>query len=34
MTNSRTYQLLNASSRSIVDWVEARRHSPPLESDE
>jgi membrane protein required for colicin V production len=25
MTNSRTYPLLNASGRSIVDWVEARR---------
>jgi membrane protein required for colicin V production len=26
MTKSRTYPLLNASGRSIVDWVEARRH--------
>ena len=26
MTNSRTYPLLNASGRAIVDWVEARRH--------
>ena len=25
MTQSRTYPLLNASGRSIVDWVEARR---------
>ncbi len=25
MTNSRTYPLLNASGRAIVDWVEARR---------
>jgi membrane protein required for colicin V production len=25
MTDSRTYPLLNASGRSIVDWVEARR---------
>jgi len=28
MTNSRTYPLLNASGRGIVDWVEARRHRP------
>ncbi len=26
MTNSRTYPLLNASGRGIVDWVETRRH--------
>ena len=26
MTGSRTYPLLNASGRAIVDWVEARRH--------
>jgi membrane protein required for colicin V production len=26
MTNSRTYPLLNASGRAIVDWVETRRH--------
>jgi membrane protein required for colicin V production len=26
MTRSRTYPLLNASGRGIVDWVEARRH--------
>jgi membrane protein required for colicin V production len=26
MTKSRTYPLLNASGRAIVDWVEARRH--------
>ena len=29
MTRSRTYPLLNASGRAIVDWVEARRHKPP-----
>ena len=28
MTKSRTYPLLNASGRSIVDWVEARRLRP------
>lgn len=28
MTKSRTYPLLNASGRSIVDWVEARRPKP------
>ena len=28
MVNSRTYPLLNASGRGIVDWVEARRHKP------
>jgi membrane protein required for colicin V production len=27
MTSSRTYPLLNASGRSIVDWVETRRHA-------
>lgn len=26
MTNSRTYPLLNATGRAIVDWVETRRH--------
>src|SRR3954454_13506122 len=26
MLHSRTYPLLNASGRAIVDWVEARRH--------
>lgn len=26
MTRSRTYPLLQASGRSIVDWVETRRH--------
>ena len=31
MTRSRTYPLLNASGRAIVDWVEARRHKPPAE---
>jgi membrane protein required for colicin V production len=25
MTSSRSYPLLNASGRSIVDWVQARR---------
>ncbi|MFL6721030.1 MAG: CvpA family protein [Sphingomonas sp.] len=29
MTKSRTYPLLNASGRAIVDWVEARRHRLP-----
>ena len=29
MTRSRTYPLLNASGRAIVDWVEARRHGAP-----
>lgn len=28
MTKSRTYPLLNASGRAIVDWVEARRLDP------
>ena len=28
MTSSRTYPLLNASGRAIVDWVEARRLEP------
>jgi membrane protein required for colicin V production len=27
MTNSKTYPLLNASGRAIVDWVETRRHA-------
>jgi membrane protein required for colicin V production len=31
MTKSRTYPLLNASGRGIVDWVQARRHQPPVE---
>ena len=26
MTASRTYPLLNASGKSVVDWVETRRH--------
>ena len=31
MTKSRTYPLLNASGRGIVDWVEARRlHARPV----
>jgi membrane protein required for colicin V production len=33
MTKSRTYPLLNASGRAIVDWVEARRHKPPVEEE-
>ena len=32
MTKSHTYPLLNASGRAIVDWVQARRHKPPVES--
>ena len=32
MTKSRTYPLLNASGRAIVDWVEARRHRTPKQS--
>jgi membrane protein required for colicin V production len=32
MTRSHTYPLLNASGRAIVDWVQARRHQPPVES--
>jgi len=31
MTKSTTYPLLNASGRGIVDWVQARRHKPPVE---
>ena len=34
MLHSRTYPLLNASGRSIVDWVEARRHKPRIEADQ
>jgi membrane protein required for colicin V production len=30
MTKSRTFPLLNASGRAIVDWVEARRKSAAL----
>ena len=30
MTRSRTFPLLNASGRGIVDWVEARRHGKPV----
>jgi len=33
MTKSRTYPLLNASGRAIVDWVEARRGHPRVEED-
>jgi membrane protein required for colicin V production len=32
MTKSRTYPLLNASGRGIVDWVQARRQKPPVDS--
>ncbi|HEV8408614.1 MAG TPA: CvpA family protein [Sphingomicrobium sp.] len=31
MTKSRTYPLLNASGRGIVDWVQARRGKPQVE---
>jgi membrane protein required for colicin V production len=31
MTKSRTYPLLNASGRAIVDWVEVRRGKPRVE---
>jgi len=31
MIKSRTYPLLNASGRAIVDWVESRRHRAPPE---
>jgi membrane protein required for colicin V production len=35
MTKSRTYPLLNASGRAIVDWVEARRlHGRPVGKSE
>ena len=35
MTASRTYPLLNASGRAIVDWVEARRLKPqPIGAEE
>ena len=33
MTKSRTYPLLNASGRGIVDWVEARRGRPSAASE-
>ncbi|MEO6432686.1 MAG: CvpA family protein [Sphingomicrobium sp.] len=29
MTKSRSYPLLQASGRGIIDWVEARRHRSP-----
>ena len=32
MTKSTTYPLLNASGRGIVDWVQARRHKPGVDS--
>jgi len=31
MTKSRTYPLLNASGRGIVDWVQARRGKPQVD---
>lgn len=34
MRNSRTYPLLNASGRAIVDWVEARRQAGADDSGE
>jgi membrane protein required for colicin V production len=34
MTRSRTFPLLNASGRAIVDWVEARRLTPRAVGDE
>ncbi len=34
MTRSRTYPLLNASGRAIVDWVEARRGHPVSADDQ
>ena len=34
MRNSRTYPLLNASGRAIVDWVEARRQADADDSGE
>ncbi len=34
MRNSRTYPLLNASGRAIVDFVEARRRSPALQQSQ
>lgn len=33
MIKSHTYPLLNASGRSIVDWVEARRGHPRVEEE-
>jgi membrane protein required for colicin V production len=33
MTQSRTFPLLNASGRAIIDWVQARRGRPPVESE-
>ncbi len=34
MRNSRTYPLLNASGRAVVDWVETRRHAERLKENE
>ena len=33
MLQSRTYPLLNASGRAIIDWVETRRHPVPAGAD-
>jgi membrane protein required for colicin V production len=33
MTTSRTFPLLNASGRAIVDWVEARRGARTSEDE-
>ena len=33
MRQSRTYPLLNASGRAVVDWVRARRGPPPADAD-
>ena len=34
MRNSRTYPLLNASGRAVVDWVETRRKGSPERIEE
>ena len=34
MRESRTYPLLNASGRAVVDWVETRRKQPGQDQDE
>ena len=34
MTQSRTFPLLNASGRAIVDWVEARRPRPRTRAED
>lgn len=33
MRNSRTYPLLNASGRAVVDWVETRRKEPQRQEE-